>query len=85
METRSSLIYRNYCRMRNKVKNMIKYSRKQKEKQISGNIKKNPKAFLKYTSSKTKTSSTVSSLHMNPSDTDSIVSSQKNLMVTFVS
>ena len=43
METRLSLIYRNYCRMRNKVKNMIKYSRKQKEKQISGNIKKNPK------------------------------------------
>ena len=56
METRSSLIYRNYCRMRNKVKNMIKYSRKQREKQISGNIKKNPKAFWKYTSSKTKIS-----------------------------
>ena len=70
METRLCLIYRNYCRIRNKVINMIKYSRKQKEKQISGNIKKNPKAFWNYTSSKTKTSSTISSLHMNPSDTD---------------
>ena len=70
METRLSLIYRNYCRIRHKVINMIKYSRKQKEKLISGNIKKNPKAFWNYTSSKTKTSSTISSLHMNPSDTD---------------
>ena len=43
METRSRLptVYRNYCRARNKVKNMIKYTRKQKEKCISGNIKKN--------------------------------------------
>ena len=41
METRSFLIYRNYRRMRNKVKNMIKYSRQQKEKQISVNTKKN--------------------------------------------
>ena len=58
--------------MRNKVKNMIKYTRKQKEKQISGNIKNNPKAFWKYTKSKTKSSSAISSLHLNPSDTNSI-------------
>ena len=31
-------MYRNYCRARNKVKNMIIYTRKQKEKCISGNI-----------------------------------------------
>ena len=43
METRSPTVYRNYCKIRNKVKNMIKYTRKQKEKCISGNIKKNPK------------------------------------------
>ena len=48
METRSPVVYGKYCRMRNKVKNMIKYTRKQKEKQISGNIKNNPKAFLNY-------------------------------------
>ena len=72
METRSSVVYGKYCRMRNKVKNMIKYTRKQKEKQISGNIKNNPKAFWKYTKSKTKSSSAISSLHMNPSDTNSI-------------
>ena len=49
METRLPTVYRNYCRVRNKVKNMIKYTRKQKEKCISGNIKNNPKAFWKYT------------------------------------
>ena len=43
METRLPTVYRNYCRDRNKVKNMIKYTRKQKEKCISGNIKNNPK------------------------------------------
>ena len=46
METRSPVVYGKYCRMRNKVKNMIKYTRKQKEKQISGNIKNNPKANI---------------------------------------
>ena len=52
---------------------MIKYTRKQKEKciTISGNIKKNPKAFWKYTKSKTKLNSVVSSLHVNPIDTAS--------------
>ena len=72
METRSPVVYGKYCRMRNKAKNMIKYTRKQKEKQISGNIKNNPKAFWKYTKSKTKSSSAISSLHINPSDTNSI-------------
>ena len=71
METRLPTVYRNYCRARNKVKNMIKYTRKQKEKCISGNIKNNPKAFWKYTKSKTKSNSTVSSLHVNPKDTAS--------------
>ena len=46
METKSPVVYGKYCRMRNKVKNMIKYTRKQKEKQISGNIKKQPYSFL---------------------------------------
>ena len=70
METRSPVVYGKYCRMRNKVKNMIKYTRKQKQKQISGYIINNPKAFWKYT--KSKSSSAISSLHMNPSDTNSI-------------
>ena len=51
---------------------MITFPRKHKEKQIRWNIKQNPKAFWKYTSSKTKTSSTISSLHMNPNGTDSV-------------
>ena len=37
METRSPVVYGKYCRMRNKVKNMIKYTR---------NIKKQPQSFL---------------------------------------
>ena len=71
MEIRLPTVYRNYCRARNKIKNMIKYTRKQKEKCISGNIKNNPKAFWKYTKSKTKSNSAVSSLHVNPKDTAS--------------
>ena len=71
METRSPTVYRNYCKIKNKVKNMIKYTRKQKEKCISGNIKNNPKAFWKYTKSKIKSNSTISSLHANPKDSSS--------------
>ena len=50
---------------------MIKYTRKQKEKCIIGNIKNNPKAFWKHTKCKTKSNSTASSLHVNPKDTAS--------------
>ena len=55
METRVQKTYLEYCRVRNKVKNMITYFRKQKKRNISMDIKKNPKAFWKYISMKTKT------------------------------
>ena len=55
METKLQKNYLEYCRARNKVKNMITYFRKQKEKIISMDVKKNPKAFWKYISVKTKT------------------------------
>ena len=71
METRLPTVYRNYCRARNKVKNMIKYTRKQKENVLVETLQNNPKAFRKYTKSKTKSNSTVSSLHVNPKDTAS--------------
>ena len=45
METRRPDIYRTFCRSRNKAKNLIKSFRKQKETDISSNIKRNPKAF----------------------------------------
>ena len=57
METKLQKTYLEYCRVRNKVKNMITYFRKQKEKIISMEVKKNPKAFWKYISVKTKTRS----------------------------
>ena len=36
METRSTLIYRNYCRMRNKVKNKISIPRSKKRNKSAG-------------------------------------------------
>ena len=62
----NSKIYLEYYRVRNKVKNMITYFRKQKEKIISMDVKKNPKAFWKYISVKTKTRSGITVLHCDP-------------------
>ena len=61
-------IYRTFCRSRNKVKNLIKSFRKQKETDISSNIKRNPKAFWSYTNSKTAVKNTIASLHSDPKD-----------------
>ena len=48
MDTKKVDTYREYCKSRNKVKNMIKFFRKQKEREISMNAKTNNKAFWKY-------------------------------------
>ena len=45
METRLQKTYLEYCSVRNKEKNMITHFRKQKERNISIDIKKNPNAF----------------------------------------
>ena len=50
---------------------MITYFRKQKEKIISMDVKKNPKAFWKYISVKTKTRSGITVLHCDPNDESS--------------
>ena len=71
METRLSKYYTDYCRVRNKVKNMTKYFRKQKEKSISSNVRKNPKAFWKYAGSKINTTNSIMGLHINPKDNKS--------------
>ena len=68
METSRPDIYRTFCRSRNKVKNLIKSFRKQKETDISSNIKRNPKTFLSYTDSKTAVKNTIASLHSDPKD-----------------
>ena len=64
-------MYTKYIKARNKVKNMVKYFRKEKEKKISTNIKDNPKAFWKYIKSKTSIKSNIASLHTNPVDENS--------------
>ena len=68
METRIPDIYCTFCRYRNKVKNLITSFRKQKETDISSNIKRNPKAFWSYTNSKTAVKNTIASFHSYPKD-----------------
>ena len=75
METRRPDIYRTFCRSRKKVKNLIKSFRKQKETDISSNIKRNPKAFWSYTNSKTAVKNTHSLL----------VSIQRNILMKYLS
>ncbi len=72
METKLSKTYREYCKVRNKVKNMLKFFRKQKERNISKNIKNNPKAFWKYIKSKTSVKSCINSLYTDPCDKNSL-------------
>ena len=73
METKKVDTYREYCKSRNKVKNLIKFFRKQKEREISMNAKTNNKAFWKYTNSKTKVMSSIALLHSDPLDEDSML------------
>ena len=76
METKKIDIYREYCRTRNKVKNlknMMKFFRKNKERDISLNAKTNNKAFWKYINAKTKSASGIASLHANHLDVNSIL------------
>ena len=68
LETRLAQKHKVFCRARNKVKNTIKYFRKQKEKGISKNIKSNPKAFWKYIKSKTSMKCNITNLHKDPLD-----------------
>ncbi len=71
METKLEKTYKEYCKVRNKVKNMITYFRKQKEKNISVNIKSNPKAFWSYIKGKTNSKSCIAGLHVSPTDENS--------------
>ena len=71
METKKSEIYNEFCRTRNKVKNITKYFRKQKQANISSNIKENPKAFWRYINSKTVTKNHITSLYSDPKDQNS--------------
>ena len=63
IETKKADTFKEYCKSRNKVKNITKFFRKQKEREISMNAKTNNKAFWKYTNSKTKVMGSIASLH----------------------
>jgi len=65
METRNADKYREYCKLRNQVKNLTRKAVRNKEKEIAQDIKKNPKKFWCYANSKTKTRSGISDLVMN--------------------
>ena len=65
METRDGEKYKEYCRVRNKVKSLTRNAVKSKEKEIAKEIKNNPKKFWQYTKSKTKTKTGISDLIMN--------------------
>ena len=44
--------YKLFCRIRNKVRKLTRYFAAQRQKQVTENIKENPKAFWNYLSSK---------------------------------
>ena len=67
METKLQKTYLEYCRVRNKAKNMITYFRKQKEKLLVWMSKKTQKPSGN-TSVKTKTRSGITVLHCDPND-----------------
>ena len=73
METKRVDTHGEYCKISNKVKNMIKFFRKQKEREISMKAKTNNKAFWIYTNSKTKLMSSIASLQSDPLDEDSML------------
>ena len=54
--------YRIYVKLRNQIKNMVRKAKPVMEKDIAKDVKKNPKRFWKYASSKRKTKSEISEL-----------------------
>ena len=65
MENRDGKRYEEYCKVRNKVRNLTRKAVINKEKEIAKEIKKNPKKFWQYTQSKTKTRTGISDLLMD--------------------
>ena len=55
MNSRDSEHYKEYCKYRNQVRNLIKKARRNMEKDISREAKDNPKTFWNHVNNKTKT------------------------------
>jgi hypothetical protein len=68
METRDGKVHQEYCRTRNKVKNLINKIRREHERSISRQVKTNPKRFWQYIKSKSNTKEQISELYSNPQD-----------------
>ena len=62
METKDGSRYREFCRLRNQVRNLTRKAQRVFEKQIAKDAKKNPKAFWSYVKAKSKTRDGVSDL-----------------------
>ena len=71
MNTRDGSDYREYCKSRNKVKNLIKKIRKEKERDIANSIKTNPKTFWQYIKSKKTVKEGVAPLITDPTNPNS--------------
>ena len=65
IETRDGERYKEYCKLRNKVKSLTRKAVKNKEIEIAKDVKNNPKKFWQYTKSKIKTRIGISDLIMN--------------------
>ena len=62
METRDEKKYKEYTRVRNQVKGMVRKAKLNMEKEIAKNVKESPKKFWQYANSKRKTKSGISEL-----------------------
>ena len=73
MDTRKDIHYKKYCKLRNKVRSQVRLARKNYECTMNRNLKKNPKLFFRYISSKTSNIEKIGKLYSDPLDTSSRV------------
>ena len=65
METRSCKKYKEYTRLRNKVKSITRRAQRDVEKDIAQQVKENPKKFWNYVKSRTKVKGRIPDLYKN--------------------
>ncbi len=71
MEKREKKTHSEFCRLRNKVKNLTRQNRKKFEKDLSKQAKSNPKAVWKYINSKSRIKEDVADLYFDRDDPNS--------------
>ena len=75
MDTRKKKHHTIYCKIHNKFKAKVKYSRKCYENNINFKLKDNPKLFWRYIKSKTSNMENISQLYTDPANTNSELTS----------